>query len=515
MTSKSDYIKIVDNIIDISNDIVEKEKLNEFKNYINNKLNNFKPTLMVYGTYNAGKSTLINALLGKKEAKTGDAPETSKIEEYDWNGYIIYDTPGINAPIEHEKITNEHLKKCEIILFVISNDGSFEEEYIYKKIIEIINMNKKLIIILNNKKGIELYSEEAIKEINKLDQNLLEIGKKENIENISEKIYATIIIDALLALDGKLEQDEELIKESNILLLEKYIENILKESDLGIVIENLNLYIKNFINEIILEINKQITNNKIKETEEFITNLEKLKNRSKIELENLIHKKMNLLEEGLETRFLNQDNIDNINNFIEKEILEPLSLQIENNIKEISNKIEINIDDFNKKIKIDPINIDFDKNEIEETSSLIIEEQVKTLLKNKELTQKVSKEVLLKLREWKIAFKGRWEKTLNKYAGRIATAINILVSIYEVYQTVKMHEEEKEAHRKHILNSKSKAKEIRNSVEDGLILDINNILNKLFDNLISSYRENLKELDLTTKTLLEKKEKLELIFNKI
>jgi len=40
------------------------------------------PVAMVYGFYNAGKSTLINALLGDERAPTGDVPTTAEAKEY-------------------------------------------------------------------------------------------------------------------------------------------------------------------------------------------------------------------------------------------------------------------------------------------------------------------------------------------------------------------------------------------------------------------------------------------------
>lgn len=60
--------------------------------------------IMVAGIPNVGKSTLINALAGKKIAKTGDEPAITKSQQ--WvdigNGVELLDTPGILWPkIEH------------------------------------------------------------------------------------------------------------------------------------------------------------------------------------------------------------------------------------------------------------------------------------------------------------------------------------------------------------------------------------------------------------------------------
>ena len=46
------------------------------------KKNKPDASIMVYGVYNAGKSTLINALVGEEVAATDDVPLTDKITAY-------------------------------------------------------------------------------------------------------------------------------------------------------------------------------------------------------------------------------------------------------------------------------------------------------------------------------------------------------------------------------------------------------------------------------------------------
>lgn len=91
-----------------------------------------KPSIMFYGVYNAGKSTLLNALISENRAAVADRPTTDSIDTYQWQGYEILDTPGIDAPIEHQKTTEEQLLKTDVVLFVVSGD-TFENEYIYER----------------------------------------------------------------------------------------------------------------------------------------------------------------------------------------------------------------------------------------------------------------------------------------------------------------------------------------------------------------------------------------------
>ncbi|WP_304335475.1 dynamin family protein, partial [Conchiformibius steedae] len=74
--------------------------------------------IMVYGVYNAGKSTLINALLGKEVAPIADIPKTDSVTAYRWRQYDILDTPGVDAPIEHQEITDGEMLKADAVIFV-------------------------------------------------------------------------------------------------------------------------------------------------------------------------------------------------------------------------------------------------------------------------------------------------------------------------------------------------------------------------------------------------------------
>ena len=512
MIDKNDYKKIVQDVIRYSKEQVSDNELKKFQIDIEDKLESFEPTLMMYGTYNAGKSTLLNALFGVEEmAKTGDSPETAEVYEYNYNGYTIYDTPGINAPIEHEEVTNEHLKKCEIILFVLSNDGSLEEEYVYKKISEIVKSNKPLLIILNNKKGNEPNSKETIQEINKVNINLSKIGNKEGIKNIEEKV-SLVMVDALTALEGKIEQEQELIEESNILQLETTINRLLSNAGNDEVVNTLNLYINNFIDNVISQIDKKIENPELKKTEELLTFLEKFKNKSEIELKNIIHKKMNILESGIRERFLNKSSETEILQYLES-FLDDLVSQIESKIEKISNELQLKIEHFSEDMIA--INVGYDKIKItsngnsEEEGSTLIGDTLKKTLRNKELVTNVTKEALLKLREFKILFKGKWEKTLVKYAGKFAIAVNVLVGVYETYQAISSHNKQVEKQRQHVLSAKNKSEEIADSLKNDLFDSIDGVLNEVFNGLISEFRKASIALNKDNSTLIEKKNNLQ------
>lgn len=360
---KEQYIDIKNKVVKYSKEYQNKTKIDSFISHIEDKLNDFKPTIMVYGTYNSGKSTLINALFAQDElAKTGDAPETSIISAYEYNGYTIYDTPGINAPQEHENVTNEHLKKCELVLFVLSNDGSLEERYIYEKISEIVKQEKPILIVVNNKAGIDKDSVEEVEQFDKININLRKIGDINGIESIETKVNISMI-NAKTALKAKLENKKLLLQKSNITSLENKIDKLLSESGTSEVVNALNIFISDYINETLEIIDTKIDNPEMKKTQEAITYLEKLKQKTYIELQNTIQESSLIVTRNLLALYLQKDK-NAISTFIDKttkDIQESLQIKL----KTVSTEISSKINNFNKEfgeLSIETSKVDLSSN---------------------------------------------------------------------------------------------------------------------------------------------------------
>lgn len=108
-------------------------------------------SIMVYGVYNAGKSTLINALIGNDAAAVDDVPTTDLVASYSWRQFRILDTPGIDAPIEHESVTNSQMLKADAIIFVVNPIGVAEEEKTLSTLIELVKEKKQVFLVFNEK----------------------------------------------------------------------------------------------------------------------------------------------------------------------------------------------------------------------------------------------------------------------------------------------------------------------------------------------------------------------------
>lgn len=190
-----------------------------------------QPVVMVYGVYNAGKSTLINALVGAEVAEVGDIPKTDRVDAYQYGDVCILDTPGIDAPIEHESITREQLAKSDAVVFVLSSDGVLEEQQTYVEMGKILQAKKPMLVVINNKSGYQPDSEDYIALVERFRHNLKQyFASNSDILTTLEGVE-DFLVNAKMALKGKLEQKDVLVERSQLPVLEQAVARLFAKTD--------------------------------------------------------------------------------------------------------------------------------------------------------------------------------------------------------------------------------------------------------------------------------------------
>lgn len=213
--------RIAQSVQEAANGLVDDSRLNTMVANVQDKCRSLKPGVMLYGFYNAGKSTLLNALLEREIAAVSDVPETKVITEYDYRGYRLFDTPGIDAPIEHEHLSREHLAKVEVVIFVISASACFEEQASYEELVSLAQ-SKKLLVVLNAK---EDYDDNAKMKIYETVSARLQKLLPDTFMQIP-----LIFLNAASALRGRLEGKNLLLKKSNLRQLEENIAEVMAKT---------------------------------------------------------------------------------------------------------------------------------------------------------------------------------------------------------------------------------------------------------------------------------------------
>lgn len=224
-----------------------------FRELNETKIGTVMPEIMVYGIYNAGKSSILNELLEEDIAAVRDIPETDKVTYYEWQGYRIADTPGVAAPIAHENVTAEHLKKADIVLFVMSTTGSNEKAENYVRMKSIADAGKKIIIVLNDKNGDMGRNEQAIQLIKQqVSRNMQHVG----IEDVDEK-YCIVTVNAARARKGRVDEKPALIDMSGMGELKNVVLSELKRTSSFQVLRNTIGQLETILEECIASLESQ------------------------------------------------------------------------------------------------------------------------------------------------------------------------------------------------------------------------------------------------------------------
>lgn len=95
------------------------------------------PELLLYGNYNAGKSTFINLLTSSQQAQVGDIPTTAGINSYEWNNALLL--------IARASMPPSNTKRWLLIIFIkliwwyfVIRSGDVDEIGLYQNIAEML-----------------------------------------------------------------------------------------------------------------------------------------------------------------------------------------------------------------------------------------------------------------------------------------------------------------------------------------------------------------------------------------
>lgn len=251
-------------------------------------------SIMVYGVYNAGKSTLINALLGEADrAKVADKPETDKISSYQWREFEILDTPGIDAPIRHEQVTREQLYSADVVIFVVNPLGVVEEAKTLSTLLELVERKKKIILVLNCKNKLDPLDAERIK--NEIRSRLQTIALQKNLTQVLE--YIPILeVNAKTALKAKLEGKEKLLASSGFPFLERELYKFLSSIQQKEVISSFLKELTDFLDETVKLLDQKSNSTSIGHIDAFYAEISRREVNIRASLKALVEAKSAFIE---------------------------------------------------------------------------------------------------------------------------------------------------------------------------------------------------------------------------
>ncbi len=220
-------------------------------------------SIMVYGVYNAGKSTLINALLGQELAAVADVPETARVQGYRWGDFEVLDTPGIDAPLEHEAITREQLVQSDVVIFVVNPLGVVEEEKTLDVLLELVLAGKMIFLVLNCKSRFDPIDLARIK-----DELSERIQQKAGNQKVLGHI-PIVEVNARSALKAKLENKQNLLNGSGFPKFESDLAGFFASVEQKAIVARVATELRSFLDATVAELDKHQDQASIKRLDAF------------------------------------------------------------------------------------------------------------------------------------------------------------------------------------------------------------------------------------------------------
>lgn len=488
------------------------------KNIFEDKISKPDASIMVYGVYNAGKSTLINALIGEEVAATGDIPLTDQVHEYLCGNYVILDTPGIDAPKEHEEVTKEQLEKADAIIFVVNPVGVVEEIKTLTILMNLFKDGKKVFIVFNEKN--KLTEEDFVKLKNQTRERLQELAEERNLEHVLKDI-PIIKINAQVALNGKLQNKPKLVEFSGYFEFEKQLNQFIDSISQEDVYSRLKSSLYLFLEDNIKKIESKSNNDIVKQYQILISNLskEKLKVRqifakhiegNKSELYNNV--KSWIYNETIDIENCIQNWILNKSKLIETELNDTLtmySIKINDDIDQLQAKIPVfsldGLPNDIKKIQVDSL----DSEAYVQTQSSnpqginISKEQLgqfaASMSKNIRTEHVVSGLNMIK-QYLPNLMKGIGEKTIEKWAGQIVgkavpiagAALTLGLALHDIFsddpeteQLKRQQEIERKARERRDQQIEDSALQISDQFATSLAIAIYSVIDDFFSKIVN------------------------------
>ncbi|PLT82076.1 GTPase [Mediterraneibacter gnavus] len=169
---------------------------------------NQKPISLVFaGQFSAGKSTILKALTGISDIKTGECITTQEAQIYDWNGLHVIDTPGIHTTLrpDHDVISYEAIANADMLVYVVTHE--LFDSYIGQKFRQLLLEKDKadeMILIVNKMADVGNSTE-----IQKIKTD----GLRVVTDPYTPEQLRICFVDAESYLDSINEEDEEIAAE--------------------------------------------------------------------------------------------------------------------------------------------------------------------------------------------------------------------------------------------------------------------------------------------------------------
>lgn len=211
--------------------------------------------LLMYGMYNAGKTSLLNALAGETLFPVGSTPTTLDFPQKVFGEYMIIDSPGLGAPgVEQDELSRRMAHyDADIVVFVVSN-SDMEYDEVWKEAGELAGRGKAMFVVVNEKQAMDQAQSSAVNETIRVRLDRL------RLEHPYAHVEGPFMVNALSALGARSARPVKrlLEEDSRIAPLEEAIRHVVKDQKHVEPLVNVAAMLMEWADEHILVLDREI-----------------------------------------------------------------------------------------------------------------------------------------------------------------------------------------------------------------------------------------------------------------
>lgn len=473
----------------------EFQKLKQSKLY---ELAHNKPKLMFYGIYSHGKSTLINALLGRDEAEMDIDPTTSEVHAYECPALncMLIDTPGFQAQQTHTAIAEEECRKSNLIVFVLQS-REFEGDIVWNKLKEVVERGQKACIIINDFDNCLDMPERKERILDKLRSRMQNVFNDPSVV----KSVPFCLVNAKSALKARLEHKQKLAAYSRIADVEDLFRSLIKDCNLREVTErSLTQAFGQLIGECRAAAAAKLNDNALSEAEKTLQSLKKYREQffSRLYTELDYQIKMMFLPE-LYLSCLSQGDTASLTGEMEQRIARlgtAMETATQREVEALARRFNSRYESFRillDRLSAMPQDVGDSKTVF---GRLLTPDRLKSLEQfiTPGMVEQCASTILQQTKQWfpdlmkDVGSKtiATWSKTAGKIIGPIITLLTTLFEIWSCYNDQQKKRDMEERQRQRCIDA---AHETEKTIRENVRMQITHNGNRIFDDLFSNLEE--------------------------
>lgn len=157
------------------------------------------------GQYSAGKSSILKAMTGREDIEVGGDITTQQVQQLDWNGIRVADTPGVHTELrpDHDETTYGAISRADLLVFVVTNElfDSHMAEHFRKLAIEREKAHEMLLVVNKMQRCAEGNTPGA--------QEVIRQDLRRVLAPFTPEQLRLSFVDAEAAVEARTGQDEE------------------------------------------------------------------------------------------------------------------------------------------------------------------------------------------------------------------------------------------------------------------------------------------------------------------